>query len=135
MLIFLATAALILSRRWYLYFVVGYYFSYALLLFVSSAKLAKQGQKGLALRRVRNLILFGVCAMAAMVVLLWPMVSKILAFNYSDRYSYYNVGGIAVELYYHAMRTGLLNLILILFGLWLCVKRKSPACLCWRCVS
>ena len=106
---------------------VGYYFSYALLLFVSSAKLAKQGQKGLALRRVRNLILFGVCAMAAMVVLLWPMVSKILAFNYSDRYSYYNVGGIAVELYYHAMRTGLLNLILILFGLWLCVKRKKPS--------
>ena len=126
-LIFLATAALILSRRWYLYFVVGYYFSYALLLFVSSAKLAKQGQKDLALRRVRNLILFGVCAMAAMVVLLWPMVSKILAFNYSDRYSYYNVGGIAVELYYHAMRTGLLNLILILFGLWLCVKRKKPS--------
>ena len=62
-----------------------------------------------------------------MVVLLWPMVSKILAFNYSDRYSYYNVGGIAVELYYHAMRTGLLNLILILFGLWLCVKRKKPS--------
>lgn len=75
-LIFLATAAIILSRRWYLYFVVGYYFSYALLLFVSSAKLAKQGQKGLALRRVRNLILFGVCAMAAMAFLLWPMVSK-----------------------------------------------------------
>ena len=39
----------------------------------------------------------------------------------------YNVGGIAVELYYHAMRTGLLNLILILFGLWLCVKRKKPS--------
>ena len=127
LLIFAATAGIILTRRWYLYFVVGYYFSYALLLFVSSAKLAKQGQKALALRRVRNLILFGVCAMAAMVVLLWPMVSKILAFNYSDRYSYYNVGGIAVELYYHAMRTGLLNLILILFGLWLCVKRKKPS--------
>ena len=46
---------------------------------------------------------------------------------HSDRYSYYNVGGIAVELYYHAMRTGLLNLILILFGLWLCVKRKKPS--------
>ena len=25
------------------------------------------------------------------------------------------------------MRTGLLNLILILFGLWLCVKRKKPS--------
>ncbi len=88
-LIFLATAAIILTRRWYLYFVVGYYFSYALLLFVSSGKLAKAGDKALALCRVRNLVLFGLCAMVAMVALLWPMVSKILAFDYSDRYSYY----------------------------------------------
>ena len=124
-LIFLATAGIILSRRWYLYFVVGYYFSYALLLFVSSGKLAKRGEGALALRRVRNLILFGICAMAAMVALLWPMVSKILAFDYSDRYSYYNVGGMATELYYHALRTGLLNLVLILFGLWLCFRRKK----------
>ena len=123
-LIFLATAAIILTRRWYLYFVVGYYFSYALLLFVSSGKLAKAEDKALALRRVRNLVLFGLCAMVAMVALLWPMVSKILAFDYSDRYSYYNVGGLVTELYYHAMRTGLLNFVLILFGFWLCFRRK-----------
>ncbi len=123
-LIFLATAAIILTRRWYLYFVVGYYFSYALLLFVSSGKLAKTGDKALALRRVRNLVLFGLCAMVAMVALLWPMVSKILAFDYSDRYSYYNVGGLVTELYYHVMRTGLLNFVLILFGFWLCFRRK-----------
>lgn len=123
-LIFLATAAIILTRRWYLYFVVGYYFSYALLLFVSSGKLAKAGDKALALRRVRNLVLFGLCAMVAMVALLWPMVSKILAFDYSDRYSYYNVGGLVTELYYHVMRTGLLNFVLILFGFWLCFRRK-----------
>lgn len=123
-LIFLATAAIILTRRWYLYFVVGYYFSYALLLFVSSGKLAKAGDKALALRRVRNLVLFGLCAMVAMVAMLWPMVSKILAFDYSDRYSYYNVGGLVTELYYHVMRTGLLNFVLILFGFWLCFRRK-----------
>ena len=34
-LIFLATAAIILARRWFLYFVVGYYFAYALLLIAS----------------------------------------------------------------------------------------------------
>ena len=126
-LIFLATAAIILSRRWYLYFVVGYYFPYALLLFVSSAKLAKAGDKARAVRRVRNLILFGVCAMVAMVALLWPMVSKILAFDYSDRYSYYNVGGMATELYYHALRLGFWNLVLTLLGLWYCFKKKLPA--------
>ena len=96
-LLFLATAAVILTRRWYLYFVVGYYFSYALLLLVSSAKLART-DKALAVRRVRNLIAFGLCALVAMVALLWPMVRRILAFDYSDRYSYYNVGGMATEL-------------------------------------
>ena len=46
-LIFLATAAIILARRWFLYFVVGYYFAYALLLIAGCVRLAKGG--GLAL--------------------------------------------------------------------------------------
>lgn len=125
-LIFLTTAAVILTRRWYLYFVVGYYVSYVLLLLVSSWKLAKT-DKPLALRRMRNLIAFGLCALAAMLVLLWPMVRKILAFDYSDRYSYYNVGGIATELYYHTLRIGLLNFILILLGLRAAARQKNWA--------
>ena len=125
-LLFLATAAVILTRRWYLYFVVGYYFSYALLLLVSSAKLARTDQ-ALAVRRVRNLIAFGLCALVAMVALLWPMVRKILAFDYSDRYSYYNVGGMATELYYHILRIGLLNFILIGLGVADAFRRKRFA--------
>ncbi len=126
-LIFLATAAVILTRRWYLYFVVGYYFSYVLLVLCSSVRAAKQGEKALALRRVRNLVVFGLCSLAAMVALLWPMVSKILAYDYSDRYSYYNVGGMSTELYYHALRIGLLNFILIVLGLVYAVRRKAWA--------
>ena len=126
-LIFLATAAVILTRRWYLYFVVGYYFSYVLLFLCSSIRTAKQGEKALALRRVRNLVVFGLCSLAAMVALLWPMVSKILAYDYSDRYSYYNVGGMSTELYYHALRIGLLNFVLIVLGLVYAVRRKAWA--------
>lgn len=126
-LIFLATAAVILTRRWYLYFVVGYYFSYVLLFLCSSVRAAKQGEKALALRRVRNLVVFGLCSLAAMVALLWPMVSKILAYDYSDRYSYYNVGGMSTELYYHALRIGLLNFVLIVLGLVYAVRRKAWA--------
>ena len=48
-LLFLATAAIILSRRWYLYFVVGYYFAYAVLVLVSSARIAKVGRRQEAL--------------------------------------------------------------------------------------
>ena len=74
-LLFLATAAIILSRRWYLYFVVGYYFAYAVLVLVSSVRTARAGQKKQALVQVRNLVLFGLMSMVAMLILLWPMVS------------------------------------------------------------
>ena len=130
-LLFLSTAAIILSRRWYLYFVVGYYFAYAVLVLVSSARIAKVGRKQEALLQLRNLILFGLMSMVAMVILLWPLVSRILGYNYSDRYSYYNGGGFAAEISLQFWRMGLLNLVLIGLGLWFCFKRtKMPALPC-----
>lgn len=130
-LLFLATAAVILSRRWYLYFVVGYYFAYAVLVLVSSARIARAGQKQQALLQVRNLILFGLMAMAAMVLLLWPIVSHILGYDYSDRYSYYNEGGFAAEISLQFWRLGLLNLVLVGLGLWFSLKKhRMPALPC-----
>ena len=129
-LLFLATAAIILSRRWYLYFVVGYYFAYAVLVLVSSVRTARAGQKEQALLQVRNLVLFGLMSMVAMLILLWPMVRKILGFDYAGRYSYYNFGGLTLELAAQALRIGLLNFILIGLGLWFAAKRRLPALPC-----
>ena len=130
-LLFLATAAIILSRRWYLYFVVGYYFAYAVLVLVSSVRIARAGQKKQALLQVRNLVLFGLMSMVAMLVLLWPMVSHILGYSYADRYAYYNGGGMVTEIYLQNTRMGLMNLVLIGMGLWFCLKRhKMPALPC-----
>lgn len=36
-------------------------------------------------------------SMVAMLILLWPMVSRILAYSYAERYSYYNGGGFAAR--------------------------------------
>ena len=129
-LLFLATAAIILSRRWYLYFVVGYYFAYAALVLVSSVRTARAGQKKQARTQVRNLVLFGLMSMVAMLILLWPMVRKILGFDYAGRYSYYNFGGLTLELAAQALRIGLLNFILIGLGLWFAAKRRLPALPC-----
>ena len=130
-LLFLATASIILSRRWYLYFVVGYYFAYAVLVLVSSVRIARAGQKKQALLQVRNLVLFGLMSMAAMLVLLWPMVSRILGYSYAERYSYYNGGGMVTEIYLQNVRMGLMNFVLIGMGLWFCLKRrKMPALPC-----
>ena len=130
LLIFAATAGIILTRRWYLYFVVGYCFAYVLLLAVSSIRLAKDGQPSRAVHRMVRLVVFGLCAAGAMVLLLLPMVRKILSFDYTGRYSYYNFGGITLELAAQTLRIGLLNFILIGMGLWFSAKRRLPALPC-----
>ena len=130
LLIFAATAGIILTRRWYLYFVVGYCFAYVLLLAVSSIRLAKDGQPSRAVHRLVRLAVFGLCAAGAMVLLLLPMVRKILSFDYAGRYSYYNFGGITLELAAQTLRIGLLNFILIGLGLWFAAKRRLPALPC-----
>ena len=130
LLIFAATAGIILTRRWYLYFVVGYCFAYVLLLAVSSIRLAKDGQPSRAVHRMVRLLVFGLCAAGAMVLLLLPMVRKILSFDYAGRYSYYNFGGITLELAAQTLRIGLLNFILIGMGLWFSAKRRLPALPC-----
>ena len=130
LLIFAATAGIILTRRWYLYFVVGYCFAYVLLLAVSSIRLAKDGQPSRAVHRMVRLVVFGLCAAGAMVLLLLPMVRKILSFDYAGRYSYYNFGGITLELAARPLRIGLLNFILIGMGLWFAAKRRLPALPC-----
>ena len=122
-LIFLATATIILSRRWYLYFVVGYYFAYAVLVVIHSLRHK-------ALVELRNLVLFGLMAMAAMVILLWPMVSHILTYDYADRYAYYDGGGFATEIYLQTLRMGLFNLILMAMGIFSSFKHKRPGLAC-----
>ena len=130
LLIFAATAGIILTRRWYLYFVVGYCFAYVVMLAVSSIRLAKDGQQSRAVHRLVRLAVFGLCAAGAMVLLLLPMVRKILSFDYAGRYSYYNFGGITLELAAQTLRIGLLNFILIGMGLWFAAKRRLPALPC-----
>ena len=84
-----------------------------------------------ALLQVRNLILFGLMSMVAMVILLWPLVSHILGYDYADHYSYYNGGGMVTETYLQCARMGLMNLVLMGIGLWFCFKRrKMPALPC-----
>ena len=52
------------------------------------------------------------------------------SFDYAGRYSYYNFGGITLELAAQTLRIGLLNFILIGMGLWFAAKRRLPALPC-----
>lgn len=88
-LIFITTLALIFTRRWYLYWIVGYYVSYALILII----------KGIANKKsIKNLIVFGAISAVLCLVLLAPMVLKILRYDYGEHYAAYNLGGLSYEI-------------------------------------
>ena len=104
---------------------VGYCFAYVLLLAVSSIRLAKDGQPSRAVHRMVRLVAFGLCAAGAMVLLLLPWCAN-FSFDYAGRYSYYNFGGITLELAAQTLRIGLLNFILIGIG---CGLPQNAVCL------
>lgn len=137
--LFLATEVLILTRRWYLYFIVGYYFSYALLVVLGGVRQLREGRRAEAMARFKRLALFGAGSVLLMTLLLWPIVQHILSYDYAQRYAAYNVGGLLTELYYQSFRLGLFNLALMVLGLRMAFQKgKQPLAgmmVCYLAVS
>lgn len=87
-----------------------------------------------AVRRARNLVLFGAGSVVAMLMLLWPMVRHILTYSYASHYAYYNFGGLSLEVYQQLLHLGLFNLILVVVGLVFAWRRHTAFRPCWLCV-
>ena len=128
--LFFATAALVLTRRWYLYFIVSYYLVYAVTVAGSTILLIGRGRGGQAVDRIRRLITFGAGSLAAILVLFWPIVRKILSYSYESHYAAYNVGGLGLELFSQAFRLGPFYLPLVIAGVvWAFLRGKGTAAL------
>ena len=126
--LFFATAALALTRRWYLYFIVSYYLVYAVTVAGSTILLIGRGRGGQAVDRIRRLITFGAGSLAAILVLFWPIVRKILSYSYESHYAAYNVGGLGLELFSQAFRLGPFYLPLVIAGVvWAFLRGKGTA--------
>ena len=125
--LFFATAALILTRRWYLYFIVGYYAVYAVTVLAGAVRLGRAGSGRAVGDRIRGLITFGAGSVAAMIVLFRPIVVKVLTYSYAEHYAAYNTGGLGLELSSQAFRLGPLYLPLLIAGVvWACRHGKAP---------
>ena len=127
---FFATAALIVTRRWYLYFIVGYYAVYAVTVVAGAVRLGRSGRGRAAGDRIRGLITFGAGSVAAMIILFWPIVQRVLTYSYAEHYAAYNTGGLALELYSQMFRLGPLYLPLAAAGaVWACRHGRVPLAL------
>ena len=128
--LFFFFSALVLTRRWYLYFIVSYYLVYAVMVAGSTILLIGRGRGGQVVDRIRRLITFGAGSLAAILVLFWPIVRKILSYSYESHYAAYNVGGLGLELFSQAFRLGPFYLPLVIAGVvWAFLRGKGTAAL------
>lgn len=113
-ILFIMTILLMITRRWYMYWIVGYYFSFF------GIKLIKLliYKRFIEIRMFcRNIFIFGICSALTGCIILWPMISRIIFYNYSDRYSYYLNGGLIDEVVNQVRYLGLILQILIVLGI------------------
>lgn len=128
-LLFLDTGAIILTRRWYLYFVVSYYLLYAAVLAAECVPLWRQGGRVQALARLRHVAAFGFGSLAAMCLLFLPLVRHILRYDYAGRYAGYSLGGFFFELALQGMRLLPFYLLLLALGVWYACRRGQLSAL------
>ena len=115
--LFLSTALLILTRRWYLYFVVGYYFSYGLFVVILGLWEYFQGYKEKAFLRLKNIFSFAAASLVMMGILFSVVIFHILRYNYGERYASYMEGGFSGELFSQAHLVGGVFAVLMLAAL------------------
>lgn len=117
-ILFIITITLSITRRWYLYFIVGYYISYALILIIKSIKNKKT-------KNIINLFIFGCLSIIMVLILLKPLIHKILSTNYSKLYVAWNNGGISFELLNQLHYLGFIMAIIIIIGYIYLISNKK----------
>ena len=131
-LMFGLTAALVLTRRWYLYFIVAFYAVYALATILESIGQYRRTKDKKALLPLRNIGIFAGASLLLSVAIFWKMIRHILLYDYAARYASYNAGGMLAELFIQPYHITLFPLILMLIGLiggFRMGKRRLVICL------
>lgn len=123
--LFLATACLVVTRRWYLYFIFGYYFSYAMLIFINSILNIKMGNKKQGYVQIKNLCVFGAISALLMVAVFFKMIKHILLYSYADRYAYYQLGGFPMECFNQILAVGIFGIIMIIGAVFALKTKKG----------
>lgn len=117
--LFVATFALILTRRWYMFWVVAFYLCY------SVAVLAGASRRGAFRKVLGNLLRFGLPSVAVIVVVLLPTFRTILTTDYADIYGAYYGGGFVENCLGQLKTQGALWLLVCLIGLAVVLRRRE----------
>ena len=110
-IIFLVTVSIILTRRWYIFLVVGYYLSYFIILII---KTIYKKHKIVAI--LRNIAFFGISCSVIGIVVFDKLIDMIINNNYSESYSSWYTGGFFAEFPNQVQMLGIIVASLVLLG-------------------
>lgn len=122
--IFAATFALILTRRWYMFWILAFYAVYVLAVLVGAVRRKTMGST------LKHMLLFGVPSAVIIVGALLPTFKTILTTDYADIYGAYYGGGFGNNCLGQLRTQGLIWLVLCAAGLvWLlyCCSTRAQA--------
>lgn len=120
--IFAATFALILTRRWYMFWILAFYAVYVLAVLVGAVRCKTLGST------LKHMLLFGVPSAVIIVGALLPTFKTILTTDYADIYGAYYGGGFGNNCLGQLRTQGLIWLVLCAAGLvWLLYCRNTRA--------
>lgn len=118
--IFAATFALILTRRWYMFWILAFYAVYVLAVLVGAVRRKTLGST------LKHMLLFGVPSAVIIVGALLPTFKTILTTDYADIYGAYYGGGFGNNCLGQLRTQGLIWLVLCAAGLvWLLYCRST----------
>lgn len=120
--IFAATFALILTRRWYMFWILAFYAVYVLAVLVGAVRRKTLGST------LKHMLLFGAPSAVIIVGALMPTFKTILTTDYADIYGAYYGGGFGNNCLGQLRTQGLIWLVLCAAGLvWLLYCRSTRA--------
>lgn len=120
--IFAATFALILTRRWYMFWILVFYAVYVLAVLVGAVRRKALGST------LKHMLLFGIPSAVIIVGALLPTFKTILTTDYADIYGAYYGGGFGNNCLGQLRTQGLIWLVLCAAGLvWLLYCRSTRA--------
>lgn len=120
--IFAATFALILTRRWYMFWILAFYAVYVLAVLVGAVRRKTLGST------LKHMLLFGIPSAVIIVGALLPTFKTILTTDYADIYGAYYGGGFGNNCLGQLRTQGLIWLVLCAAGwVWLLYCRSTRA--------
>ena len=128
--IIICTFLLAITRRWYIFWIIGYYMSYAVIL-VLTFILKKDFTK--VKKVVINGIIFAFFACIILIILLFPIIKKTIISDYAVNYSAWDLGGINIEINMQFQHLGIITIVVCAIGMiyGMFNKKLRYLTICW----